>query len=72
VYLIRISLLIAQQRKLGLKDGGVGSHVDISAAWIDLSLLTQCDGKLREGICDFNLPSVIELIYLLAVINVSK
>jgi len=38
---------------LGIKDGGVGNHVDLSAAWIDLSLLLECVGKLREGIFEF-------------------
>jgi len=36
-----------------LKDGGVGSHVDLQGAWTDLVLLSQCAGKLHEGISDF-------------------
>jgi len=35
---------------MGLKDGGMGSHVDLPVAWIDLALLSQCAGKLQEGI----------------------
>jgi len=41
------------QRKMGLKDGGVGSHVDLPDAWTDLALLSQCAGKLQEGILNF-------------------
>jgi len=48
--------LFHEQRKLGFRDGGVGSHVDLPVAWTDLALLSQCAGKLQEGISYFIYP----------------
>jgi len=50
---------------MGLKDGCVGSHVDLPVAWIDLALLSQCAGKLQEGIFTFyHLLSRVFLYYM--------
>jgi len=34
---------------MGLKNGNAQKHVDVSAAWIDLTLLSQCVGRIQQG-----------------------
>lgn len=37
------------QRRAGIKSGGVGPHTNLPRAWCELSILAQCQGKIREG-----------------------
>eukprot|EP00794_Sanderia_malayensis_P005884 gene5884-6573_t len=43
-------IFLRTKRKAGLREGGIGDHVNLSQAWKDLSLLAMCDSrKFQEG-----------------------
>lgn len=42
---------MCSQRKAGLRESGVGSHVDLPLAWTELSQLAQCKGQIQDGKC---------------------
>eukprot|EP00112_Aurelia_sp_Birch-Aquarium-sp1_P014469 Seg3125.2 transcript_id=Seg3125.2/GoldUCD/mRNA.D3Y31 product="Transmembrane protein 232" protein_id=Seg3125.2/GoldUCD/D3Y31 len=43
-------IFLRAKRKAGLRDGGIGNHVTLHQAWIELSLLAQCNSRsLQEG-----------------------
>ena len=54
------------KRRAGLRDGGVGRHVNLPLAWTDLAQLAQCRGKIQEG----EWLSLVVLICLTSVVNV--
>ena len=37
------------QRRAGIREGGVGQHVNLPMAWTELAQLAQCRGKIQEG-----------------------
>ncbi|XP_060593523.1 transmembrane protein 232-like isoform X2 [Ruditapes philippinarum] len=45
-------MLERSKRRAGLKDGGVGKHVNLPMAWTELAQLAQCRGKIQEECLD--------------------
>ncbi|CAH1252143.1 TMEM232 [Branchiostoma lanceolatum] len=41
-------MLLRIRRRTGLKDGGIGDHVNLPMAWSELAMLAQCKGKVQE------------------------
>ncbi|XP_078666491.1 uncharacterized protein LOC144908615 [Branchiostoma floridae x Branchiostoma belcheri] len=41
-------MMLRIRRRTGLKDGGVGDHVNLPMAWSELAMLAQCKGKVQE------------------------
>lgn len=45
-------MLERAKRRAGLKNGGVGKHVNLPMAWTELAQLAQCRGKIQEDCLD--------------------
>ncbi|RDD40825.1 Transmembrane protein 232 [Trichoplax sp. H2] len=45
-------------RRAGIKSGGMGQHINLPRAWCELSMLAQCQGRVREDSLEILITSL--------------
>lgn len=51
-------MLERSKRRAGIREGGVGQHVNLPMAWTELAQLAQCRGKIQEECLDVLITSL--------------